>query len=323
VSDSHTALPRLDLSLASVERDHLPPFRAAMAAGAAAMMTAHIVIPELGEAPATLNPAAGDLLRSMGFDGLLVTDALDMAAVRATVGSGSGAVQALLAGADLLCVGNPDNSYSGGGTDEGAYLEVRDAVLAAVSDGSLPIEVLRRAAGRVAFFTSRARTAGSIREPSAASGWTGPDWTAVARRACDIVEVAGNARLPAGTTAVAFLDARVKANLAAGSARNFFAAELSPEIAVHPVTLDDLSGDGEPTSPEAPVWVVLVDSLADPRQRDALEAVGRAIPTAICINAGLGVEALALDARPPLTTINCYGASRVTARAVAALLTGR
>lgn len=330
VSDSHTALPRLDLSLAAVERDHLPPFRAAIAAGVAAMMTAHIVIPELGEAPATLNPAAGDLLRSMGFDGLLVTDALDMAAVRATVGSGSGAVQALLAGADLLCVGNPDNSYSSGGTDEGAYLEIRDALVAAVSDGTLPLDVLKRAAGRVASFSSRTRTAGSSHGSSAAAAWSSPDWTAVARRACDVVEVAGNARLPAGTTAVAFLDARVKTNMAAGSARNFFAAELPPEIAVHPVSLDDLPVelpvelpvDGEPDSPEAPACVVLVDSLADPRQWDAVEAVARAIPTAICINAGLGVQALALDARPPLTTINCYGASRVTARAVAALLTG-
>ncbi|MDD0857049.1 glycoside hydrolase family 3 N-terminal domain-containing protein [Arthrobacter alpinus] len=107
VADSHMDTARVELTMAQMSEFHLPPFQAAVDAGVAAMMSAHIIIPELGEAPATLNPAASALLRDMGYDGVLITDALDMAAVRATVGPGEGGVLALLAGNDLLCVGNP------------------------------------------------------------------------------------------------------------------------------------------------------------------------------------------------------------------------
>ncbi|MFI5086077.1 MAG: glycoside hydrolase family 3 protein, partial [Actinomycetales bacterium] len=176
VTDSHVALPRVDLSLAQLESAHLPPFRAAAEAGVQAMMSAHIVVPELGEAPATLNPAAGALLRGLGFEGMLVTDALDMAAIRGSVGSGAGAVQALLAGADLLCVGNPANvGYTdpGAGADEGDFLEVRDAVVAAVEDGSLALEVLRRAARRRAAFLAWTR-AGPRGRAGAGQEWPPP-----------------------------------------------------------------------------------------------------------------------------------------------------
>ena len=109
-TDSHLELPALRLTLDQIKAEHLPPFRAAITAGVKSVMTAHIVVPELGPAPATLNPASGSLLRGLGFEGLQVTDALDMAAIRATTGSGRGAVLALLAGADLLCLGNPATS---------------------------------------------------------------------------------------------------------------------------------------------------------------------------------------------------------------------
>ncbi|HEV7167351.1 MAG TPA: N-acetylmuramic acid 6-phosphate etherase [Micrococcaceae bacterium] len=336
VSDSHLSLPRLELGLAQLERDHVPPFRAAVGAGVSAVMTAHIVIPDLGEAPATLNPAAGALLRGLGFDGLLITDALDMAAVRTTVGPGAGAVQALLAGADLLCVGNPENSYSGGGTDEGAYLEVRDALLGAVADAVLPLEVLRRAGGRVAAFAAWVRqqetsASGDAGDGDAAArngtadpaGWSEDGFALAARRACDVVEVAGPALLPAGTGSVVVLDARTDTNMAAGPAVNYFAAALAQDMAVRTVTPAELSA--EPSSQhaaDAPEGLlVLVDSLADPRQWDAMQAVARTTPSAVCINAGLGTHSLDLPGVPPLTIINCYGSSRVTARAVASILT--
>ena len=84
------------------------PFRAAIEADVKAIMTAHIVVPSLDDAPATLsaNVLAGLLRGELGFDGLVVTDALEMRAVADTVGVEESAVRALLAGADALCLGH-------------------------------------------------------------------------------------------------------------------------------------------------------------------------------------------------------------------------
>jgi len=149
--DSHHAAPALTIGLDELERVHLPPFRAAVDAGVAMVMTAHIIVPAWGHAPATLNPFALGHLRSMGFEGVIVTDALDMAAVRETVGAGPGAVQALLAGADLLCISNPANLGSAAAPDQDVhdFREVQQAIFDALDDGTLPIEVLERAAARV------------------------------------------------------------------------------------------------------------------------------------------------------------------------------
>ncbi|WP_084141436.1 glycoside hydrolase family 3 N-terminal domain-containing protein [Cryobacterium roopkundense] len=149
-TDSHLALPRLNLSWAEVQRDHLPPFVAAVEAGVRAVMTAHIVLPHFGELPATLNPRVLGLLREVGFEGAIVTDALDMAAIRSTFGAGPGAVRALLAGADLLCIGNPSNlgPNQGRTTDQQDYLAVRDALLAALDDGTITVAALEAAGAR-------------------------------------------------------------------------------------------------------------------------------------------------------------------------------
>ena len=104
-SDSHLELPLLPHSRERLEAVELPPFRAAIAAGVASVMTAHLLLPELDrERPATLSAAVlTGLLRSdLGFEGLVVTDALVMEAITAHHGAGEAAVLALEAGADLV-----------------------------------------------------------------------------------------------------------------------------------------------------------------------------------------------------------------------------
>ncbi|HEY9424894.1 MAG TPA: glycoside hydrolase family 3 N-terminal domain-containing protein, partial [Microterricola sp.] len=96
-SDSHLALPELGIEVSEIEDVHFEPFRAAIAAGVRTIMTAHIRVPAWGEAPATLNPVILGALRALGFDGVIVTDALDMAAIRESVGAGPGAVAAIQA----------------------------------------------------------------------------------------------------------------------------------------------------------------------------------------------------------------------------------
>src|SRR5205807_2520330 len=81
------------------------------------------------------------LREELGFTGLVVTDALDMNAVSATVGMEQGAVLSLAAGADALCLG--------AGLDDTPVASIHRAIVEAVRDGRLAEERLREAAGRV------------------------------------------------------------------------------------------------------------------------------------------------------------------------------
>ena len=104
-SDSHLELPLLPHSRERLEQVELPPFRAAIAAGVAAVMTAHLQLPSLDDQrPATLSAAVlQTLLRhDLGFDGLVVTDALVMDAITGRYGAAEAAVLAFEAGADLI-----------------------------------------------------------------------------------------------------------------------------------------------------------------------------------------------------------------------------
>ena len=104
-SDSHLELPLLPHSRERLEAVELPPFRAAIAAGVASVMTAHLQLPVLDpQRPATLSAAVlTALLRGeLGFGGLVVTDALVMEAISAHHGAAEAAVLAFEAGADLI-----------------------------------------------------------------------------------------------------------------------------------------------------------------------------------------------------------------------------
>ena len=102
--DSHHALPTVDKSRAELDALELRPFKA-LAAQAPAMMTAHIVYPQIDpERPATLSPEllGGILRRDWGYDGVVITDALMMKAVAERFGYARSAVMAIEAGADMV-----------------------------------------------------------------------------------------------------------------------------------------------------------------------------------------------------------------------------
>jgi beta-N-acetylhexosaminidase len=104
-TDSHFALPTIRRPRATLDAVELVPFRAAIDAGVAAIMTAHILFPALDPAlPATLSPAilTGLLRQELGFNGLIITDDLEMKGVAAQWGAPEAAVLAIIAGADLL-----------------------------------------------------------------------------------------------------------------------------------------------------------------------------------------------------------------------------
>ncbi len=137
--DSHDVIARVDGSLAEVMRRDLPPFTAAIAAGVRAVMPGHLRVPGLtGDLPASLSAAAqtGLLRGELGFDGVIVSDALEMRAVSEPYGLAGAAVLAVAAGTDLLCFGRDQ--------DEQTYLAVRGALVTAVRSGRIPASRLRR-----------------------------------------------------------------------------------------------------------------------------------------------------------------------------------
>ncbi|RCL51576.1 MAG: glycosyl hydrolase family 3 [Synechococcus sp. MED-G71] len=104
-SDSHLELPLIPHGRQRLDAVELAPFRSAIAGGIAAVMTAHLLLPELDAArPATLSAAVlQQLLRQeLGFEGLVVTDALVMEAITSRYGAGEAAALAFEAGADLI-----------------------------------------------------------------------------------------------------------------------------------------------------------------------------------------------------------------------------
>ena len=142
--DSHRGLPVVDVPMTVLEARELLPFVAAIDAGVATIMTSHIVLPALDPAaPATMSRAilTGLLRGRLGFEGVIVSDALDMAGASGGIGIPAAAVRALAAGADLLCIGTRN-------TDEQVGA-IEAAILAAVDAGELPAERLADAARRV------------------------------------------------------------------------------------------------------------------------------------------------------------------------------
>jgi beta-N-acetylhexosaminidase len=142
-TDSHTGLPKIEADRVTLDRVELPPFRAAIAAGVPAIMTAHIVVPALDptpELPVTLSRAVlTDLVRkTLGFQGLVVTDDLEMGALK-NIGEAAAGLRALQAGADYLLFR----------FDESAQLEGHRLIADAVRSGSLSSARLDESVRRV------------------------------------------------------------------------------------------------------------------------------------------------------------------------------
>ncbi len=131
-ADSHVELPVVPHPPERLRRVELEPFRAAAAEGVAAMMTAHVLYPALDdEHPATLSPRiVGDLLREeLGFDGLVMTDDLEMGAIAGRHAVEDAAVGAIAAGCDMVLIC---------GTDTDRLAAVVEGLVHAMEDGRLP-----------------------------------------------------------------------------------------------------------------------------------------------------------------------------------------
>jgi beta-N-acetylhexosaminidase len=292
--DSHLALPSVD----GLEGEALVPFRAAIEAGVLSIMTAHIVVRSLGEVPATMcREVLHDLLRSeLGFDGLVVTDALEMKAISDTVGVEEGAVRAVAAGADALCLGHDLFDESVG--------SVRDALVEAVRSDRLSEERLSSAASRVARAVEAASMAGATVVDSEVG-------RVAARRA---LGVEGDARI---TGPVLVVELEPEVGMAAGRLSQqpgeWFQAVV-PETEVvrfSPGTFDPgLEIHGRQ------LVVIARDAHRHAWERDAIDALTAQTDVVAVVEIGLP------HWRPPgsATYVSTYGAARVNLEAAAEAL---
>ena len=292
--DSHLALPSVDL----LENEALVPFRAAIDAGVLSIMTAHIVVRSLGEVPATMSrEVIHDLLRAeLGFEGLVVTDALEMKAISDTVGVEEGAVRAIAAGADALCLGHDlfDESVE----------SVRDALVHAVRSKRLAEDRLVSAAARVARIVEVASMAGDVVVDRDAGG-------VAARRA---LSVEGEGRV-GGPVLVVELEPEV--GMAAGRLSQqpgewFQAAVPDAEL----VRFDAESFDPSLELHGRGLVVIARDAHRHAWERDAIEALTGRTDSAVVVEIGLP------HWRPPggATYVSTYGAARVNLEAAAEAL---
>jgi beta-N-acetylhexosaminidase len=130
--DSHIELPLVEHPPDRLRAVELVPFRAAIEERVASIMTAHILIPALDDQhPATLSPAIvnGMLREELGYEGLILSDDLEMKAIAGRYGMGDATVAAIAAGCDavLMC-----------GEKQDPQASAIEAVIRAVEDGSLP-----------------------------------------------------------------------------------------------------------------------------------------------------------------------------------------
>jgi beta-N-acetylhexosaminidase len=140
--DSHHELPVVEHGPDRLRAVEFEPFRAAIAAGVASIMTAHVLVPALDEQwPATLSPRiVRPLLREeLGFDGVIFTDDMEMKAIAAHHGVPQAAVRAIAAGVDgvLVCSGSTD-----------LQVATLEALVHAVEDGTLPYSRVEDALAR-------------------------------------------------------------------------------------------------------------------------------------------------------------------------------
>jgi beta-N-acetylhexosaminidase len=284
IADSHLELPSVETDRKTLLVRALPPFEAAVQAGVRAVMTAHVRFAALDDEPATLSSKVIRMLRSeIGFDELVVTDALEMRAIGATVGIEEGAVRALAAGADALCLGADLAPEEVAG--------VQAAVVGAVREGWLSENRVRAASARVAETAAWASSPAPHHDREAGA--------AAARRA---LRVEGDTTL-SGEPLV--LELQPEASIAAGEARHGLGRILGAE------TFRIRDGDSLPPLDDlGRVVVVVRDAHRHAWQRELLPA------GTIVVETGLP------EWRPPRARawLATYGAARANLEAAAELL---
>ena len=322
-ADSHVALPRVAADRATLRARDLVPFAHGIAAGVASLIvSAHVVVEAFdAERPATLSRAIlTELLRGeLGFAGVVATDCLEMDAIARGTGTVQGAVEALVAGADLLLISH--------------HLELAhqaaDAIVDAIESGRLPEDRLREAHARVAHlrrrFASPATPIGDADENAPLEA---------AQRAP--TRIAGDPRLRTGkpVTVISFEGVAGDNAAASGAGRAVEPPSLSAalrrrgwkselmRVALEPAAEDlELLLEHVPALGEREFVVVTRDAHVAPPQRAAVARILAAAPEAVIVSARSPYDVCEWpQARRVLCT---YGDGAIAFEGCADVLSGR
>jgi beta-N-acetylhexosaminidase len=301
-TDSHLVLPVVDASLQQLRDADLVPFLAAIGSGVRSVMTAHVVFPEIDTVPATISRRflAGLLREELGFDGVIVTDALGMAAIGDSEASAEGAVAALAAGADLLCLPG----------EWAAQWRARDTLASAVRRGIVPRTRVEESAARVRALAAWARARPvSAPEPAIGAG--------TAARAL-LVQAAG---LPlAGLPYVIDAGGRMSTALS-DAAASLLGVLRSRAPGVDGIRLTGPPGDLDAIMASArgrPLVLAVCDAHRRPWQRDLIADVLARRPGTLVIGTGTTHDAALADGN----YLGARGAGRANLEAVADVLLG-
>jgi beta-N-acetylhexosaminidase len=309
--DSHLELGSVTASLAELADSDLVPFRAAIAAGVRTVMTAHVRFPAVDDKPATISRRwLTEVLRGeLGFAGVIITDALDMAAIGDSAESAAGAVGALAAGADLLCLS----------AGRAAQQRAVSALEAAVADGSVSRRRIAEAAERVQALADWARPARPALVPDPEVG------RCLARRSLVIAGSAGVLPAPpyvldaGGRMSVQLEDSAASL---LGLLRDRLPGTEGVRLTVPAGEADDADLTGLDSWLAAaagrPLVLVVRDAHRRPWQRELLRRALAARPDAVVVGTGTAHDReLARSAY-----LGTLGASRVSLTAAADLLAG-
>ncbi|MFI7384218.1 glycoside hydrolase family 3 protein [Streptomyces sp. NPDC049813] len=326
--DSHHDMPLIDVGLDVLHSRDLVPFRAAIAAGTRAVMSAHILVPSLDpERPATLSRRilTGLLREELGYDGLIVTDGMEMQAISATYGIERGSVLAIAAGADAICVG-------GGLNDDATVTRLRDALVAAVRSGELPEERLADAAARVRAlgeWTASASASAAARGTAPGAAGADPDGVLAAAGGAEIGLVAARRALrvtrgeyaPEVTGPVHVAAFSPVANIAVGDETPWGVgaelARLLPGTTTGSYTGPDAGPAALAEAGERRIVAVVRDEHRHAWMSGALDALLAARPDTVVVEMGV-------PGAPPRGALHIatHGAARVCGAAAAEVIVG-
>ncbi|GAA4048044.1 glycoside hydrolase family 3 protein [Nonomuraea soli] len=308
--DSHYSVPVVGDDFEGA----LLPFRAAIEAGVKTVMTGHLLVPQVdAEMPATLShQVLTRLLREeLGFEGVIITDGIEMAAVSSVYGLGGASAMAIAAGADAICVG-------GENSDELSAIVIRNAIVDAVVEGRLPEERLHDAARRTSALGAWA--AGGVR--SAGSPRAEEIGLHAARRAVKVTRRSAAPVLPI-TSAPHVIELSPEMNLAIDKKTPWGVGEPLSKLMPGTVVTRLQGADGPAlenllsSTNGRPMVIVARDAHRYPWQLQAIEHLLCARPESVVVEMGLP-ERSDLGA----VHIATYGSARVCGQAAAEVITG-
>ncbi|MER7205458.1 glycoside hydrolase family 3 N-terminal domain-containing protein [Streptosporangium sp. NPDC000239] len=318
--DSHHSVPLVTATAEELREVALRPFRAAIAEGVRTVMTAHLLVSALDPGvPATLSgKVLHDLLRvELGFEGVIITDGIEMTAVSGPYGIGGASALAIAGGADAICIG-------GQNSDEQTAIDVRDAIVDAVIEGRLPEERLADAARRVCELALWAASAPRRQDPAPSRPGDVSIGLEAARRALRITRRSASASLPLAAPPHV-LELAPEMNLAIEKDTPWGVGEplgkLLPGTTVTRLDASGATGSAVEgvlaAATDRPLVAVVRDAHRHPWQMDALQHLLAARSDAVVVEMGL-------PGRSDLGAVHIatHGSSKVCGQAAAEVLAG-